>query len=144
MGFLLLVVGIAIDVGPVASSFMSGIPVVQLSTVPILALIALAQVLMVFAIRWILFRLILRGRASGDLRGIAPVGGVIVIFAMVKLIEFQGIRLWSATGDLGKYLVFFLPSLVLVVFMAPSRLIRFQASGPHFKTNAMKSEAIRS
>jgi uncharacterized membrane protein SirB2 len=123
--FWLLVVGIAIDIGIVASRFMttgqSGLP----TSMPALLLIALAQSLMVFSIRWILFRLILRRRPPGDLQGIVPLVGVIVIFTMIKLIEYQGFRLWSASGDLGKFFVFLPISLVLMFFMFPRRLARF-------------------
>lgn len=142
--FWLLVVGIAIDIGFVVTNFTAGSQGGLSSTMPVLALIALAQVLMVFAFRWILFRMILRGRPRGDIRGIGPLVGVIVIFTMVKLIEFQGFRLWSGSGDLGKFLVFLVPSLVLLVFMSPRRLVRFQASGRHWKTEAMNGEPIGS
>lgn len=137
-------VGIAIDVGIVASRFTTGSESGLSPSLAVLALIALAQSLMVFAFRWILFRLILRRRPRGDIRGIGPLVGVIVIFSMVKLIEFQGFRLWSGTGDLGKFLVFLMPSLVLVGFMSPGRLARFQANGPHWKAEAMNGEPIGS
>lgn len=141
--FWLLVVGIAIDIGVAASGLAVGRRGVLLSVLPVLVLIALAQSLMVFAFRWILFRMILRRRPRGDIRGIGPLVGVIVIFTMVKLIEFQGFRLWSGTGDLGKFLVFLLSSLVLVDFMTPGRLARFQANGPHWNAEVMNGEAIR-
>lgn len=144
VSFWLLMVGIAIDVGIVVSRFTTGSESGLSPLLTVLALIALAQSLMVFAFRWIFFRLILRRRPRGDIRGIGPLVGVIVIFTMVKLIEFQGFRLWSGTGDLGKFLVFLMPSLVLVGFMSPGRLARFQANGPHWNAEAMNGEAIGS
>jgi hypothetical protein len=41
---------------------------------------------MVVAFRLVLFRLILRRRPRDDIRGLVPLVGMIVIFAMVKLI----------------------------------------------------------
>ena len=76
------------------------------SSMPTLTLVALAQSLMVFSMRWILFRLILRRPPTGGLRGVVPLVGVIIIFTMLKLIEFQGFRLWSGSGQLAKFLIF--------------------------------------
>jgi hypothetical protein len=135
--FWILVVGIAIDIGIVARRFTTTGQMVLPTSMHVLLLIALAQSLMVFSIRWILFRLILRRRPPGDLRGIVPLAGVIVIFGMVKVIEYQGFRLWSGSGELAKFLVFLMPCLVLMVFMSPRRLAQFQARGQHLKAGAI-------
>jgi hypothetical protein len=117
-------------------SRLDGLP----STVGIVGLIALAQFLMVFSIRWILFRLILRRRRPGDIQGAVPLFGVIVIFAMVKLIEHQGFRLWLETGSLSKLLVFLVPSLALVVLLTPAQLSSFHLRGGHIGSVAEDRE----
>ena len=96
-----------------------------------LGLIVLAQIVMVFAMRWTIFRLILRRRGPGDLRGGVPLVGVLVIFAMVKLVEYQGFRLWSASGSILEFLLFLAPSLVLAVLLTPARLAKFHMRGRH-------------
>jgi len=143
VSFWFVMIGIAIDIGIVVSRFATIDQGSLSASMSFLALIALTQVLMVFAIRWILFRLILRHRGLGDLKGFVPLAGVIVIYAMVKIIEFQGFRLWSETGDLGKFLVFLVPSLVLLTLMSPRLLARFQTHGPHRKTGPVDGVVIR-
>jgi len=113
------VVGKAIDIGIVASRLTTGSQSDPSTSVIVLSLIALAQTLMVVSIRWIWFRLIFRRRSLRKLQHIAPLIRVAVIFAMVKLIEIQRFRLWSGPGDLGKFLVFLVPSLILKVSMSP-------------------------
>ena len=138
--FALLLGSILLDVGIVANRLqegrLDGLP----STVAIFGLIALAQFLMVLSIRWILFRLILRRRRPGDIRGAVPLLGVVVIFAMVKLIENQGFRLWLETGSLPKFVVFLVPSLALVVLMNPARLADFHSGGRHIGSVAEDRE----
>ena len=96
-----------------------------------LGLIAVAQIFMVFAMRWIVFRLILRCRRPGELRGGVPLVGVIVIFAMVKIIEYQGFRLWSNSGSIMQFILFLAPSLVVAVLLTPARLVKFHMRGRH-------------
>ena len=144
--YALLLGSILPDVGIVASRLQEGRWDGLPSTVGILGLIALSQFLMVLSIRWILFRLILRLRRPGDIRGAVPLVGVVVIFAMVKLIENQGFRLWLETGSLPKFVVFLVPSLALVVLLTPARLASFHLQGRNFGERAedtKPSESIR-
>jgi hypothetical protein len=138
--FSLLLGSILLDVGIVANRLqegrLDGLP----STVGILGLITLTQFLMVLSIRWILLWLILRRRRPSDIRGAVPLVGVVVIFAMVKLIENQGFRLWLETGSLPKIIVFLVPSLALVVLLTPARLADFHSGGRHIGSVAEDRE----
>ena len=127
----LLLTSIVIDIGIVVRRLVLSGMVWFVTPSATLGLIALAQIIMVFAMRWIVFRLILRRRRTGNLRGVVSFVGVIVIFAMVKIIEYQGFRLWSNSGSIMQFLLFLVPSLVLAVLLTPARLVKFHMRGRH-------------
>ena len=140
--FWLLVASIVVDLGIVLSRLTLGGHDWVSSSMPTLTLVALAQSLMVFSMRWILFRLILRRPPTGGLRGVVPLVGVIIIFTMLKLIEFQGFRLWSGSGQLAKFLIFLVPSLALMLCMTPRRLVQFQTRRQQVKPDRMEGATI--
>jgi len=125
----LLLASIVMDIGIVARRLVLNGIVWFITPRATLGLIVLAEIVMVFAMRWVVFRIILRRRRSGDLRGAVPLVGVIVIFAMVKLIEYQGFRLWSKSGSILEFLLFLAPSLVLAVLLTPTWLAKFHMRG---------------
>lgn len=125
----LLQISFILDIGLVARRLVLNGNVLLVAPSAILGLIALAQVIMVFTMRWAVFRLILRRRRPGDLRGMVPTIWVLVIFGMVKCIEYQGFRLWSSSGSIMQFLLFLGPSLVLAVPLTPARLVKFHMRG---------------
>ena len=50
---------------------------------------------------------------------------------MIKLIEYQGFRLWSNSGSIMQFLLFLAPSLVLAVLLTPAWLAKFHMRGRH-------------
>ena len=90
-------------------------------------MIAIAQVAMVVFMRWLVVRFMLRRMQRGG-AGPAIVGiiGTVVIYGMIKAMEFQGFRLWLGSGWLPHFLCFAVPGVVLAVLLMPSRLQRHQ------------------
>jgi hypothetical protein len=65
----------------------------------ILGLVATGQTILVLAMRWTFFRLMMRNVDPAGLRGaVRCVGGVVVIYGMIKAMEAVGLRLWSGSG----------------------------------------------
>ena len=96
----------------------------------ILGLVAAGQTILVLAMRWIFFRLMLRNVDPAGLRGaVRCVGGVVVIYGMIKAMETVGLRLWSGSGWLAHYYCFALPCLVLMVLMMPGKLVEYLTTG---------------
>jgi hypothetical protein len=96
----------------------------------VLGLVAAGQTILVLAMRWIFFRLMMRNVDPAGLRGaVRCVGGVVVIYGMIKAMETVGLRLWSGSGWLAHYYCFALPYLVLMVLMMPARLVEYLATG---------------
>lgn len=84
------------------------------------------QVLMVLAIRWIFLRFMLRNTAVGSRQtALRYLIGTVLLYGLVKVIEFEGFQLWRKSGVLSQFLVFALPSYFLTVILMPPRLVAY-------------------
>lgn len=84
------------------------------------------QVLMVLAIRWIFLRFMLRSTAKGSRQAsLCCLIGTALLYGLVKVIEFEGFRLWLESGILTQFLWFALPSYLLTLILMPPRLVEY-------------------
>ena len=90
--------------------------------------IVVAQALMILVIRWVFLRFMLRGaiRGSGQ-TVIRCLLGMLLLFGMVKVVEFEGFRLWIENRVFVQFLVFAVPSYILAAVLMPSRLLAYCA-----------------
>ncbi len=89
----------------------------------VLTLVAAAQTVMVLVMRWIFFRFMMRNvDPAGMRRAVRCIGGVVVVYGMIKAMEIVGLRLWSGSGSLAHYYCFALPVFVLAALLMPGNL----------------------